>query len=685
MEVLGIGTVAAATGAANVYGYNREAWATNLQVNQNRRHQKQSVLLSQSNLFRDDVREMVSAAVTRQSNYVTCATLILGMASTSFTSSILPAEATEYARTAFLCCTGASLFYLVLSVVATLVATYLAVSCRRDFLTSVVRLPIEDLVEENAEIEPEENMQHFEHQSLRKIFRLPGLNHRRGDRHGEATSTGTLTASLDVDLDSAQVAEEAAKVSVWRDRMDQRRRMYLRAFSVKEHEWTIMGVYAVFFGWLGVSHLLQAHAYHSVALVFTSKNKLEEWSALIVQVLMTLADATIIIGLSEFLKHGFWRIVLEVALTCGGQVCIFFTIRCTDRSWVARVCVPLMFLCHGLVNLGSTTKLRQLIGNRAAKTTTSLVALLRTPKTRTFYTENTGLSDGDDSDEGSIASSRVMRTPLSKSLSFRRSSESLESEHSPSTMLSAPVEVTSEGDLFMEEPPAVFLGGRIVSAIFILCTIWASLNSFCATTGLQSFHACGALYKPREHAETYDTRWVNASVASATATTTPSATGWTWTVAPPSIPPVASLPPLATMAPWIPPSVPPAAAPVLYPSRLASTTGVGWASLAPTLPPVSSLPPTPIPLAIPPGFAPGDLDIERRLVGRGSLGPDRRAAMLAEARRRNDELEAEVRRLEADLQEARRGRGEELLSEALRELIERRRAPGPTGSLAAPK
>lgn len=157
---------AAANGAMSTFNYNRNAWMTDVQVNQARRYQRQNVRLSQAEMFREDIRDLVGSSVTKQNNYVLIATLVLGMIAECYIEGPLPDGSAEFIKSAYMLCLGSSLLYLVMSLMCAVRATILASSCQKDLLTTLVRLPVDEFVAEIDAAAGTESVEAFESQGI---------------------------------------------------------------------------------------------------------------------------------------------------------------------------------------------------------------------------------------------------------------------------------------------------------------------------------------------------------------------------------------------------------------------------------------------------------------------------------------------------------------------------------------
>jgi hypothetical protein len=329
----------------NVYGYNRDAWMNDAQVHQARRYQKQQILLSQAGMFREDIRELVGASVTRQNNYVIIATLILGMMGECFIEGPIVNDAPEYLKTVYLVCTGGSLLYLVLTVICAVGANHLAVTCQRDMLLQSVRLPIEEMVEDLEEAATQETVEAFEHQSLKSMLRIPGMSRVAPSHVGSRGPKPPYAWKSDANTNSIQNMEEV-------------RKRHLSTYYEKEHEWNTLDYYASVFGALGVLNLLQGYGYFAAAKAYEGTPGQNEFSTATVQCLVTVVADILGKAFSASVNAPRCLQYLEVFCIIGAQLFSFVSIRAEEPWWVDRVCVPMVMFCHLLVGVLGCHKLR---------------------------------------------------------------------------------------------------------------------------------------------------------------------------------------------------------------------------------------------------------------------------------------------------------------------------------------
>lgn len=342
-----------------MFGYNRDSWMTDIQIAQNRRFQRQNIGLSQAEMFRDDIRDLVAASVTKQSNYVLMATLILGITADAFKDFPVPEGSAEFLQSVLLLCLGTSLLYLVMSVLCALSATVLATNCQRDLLTTFVRLPVDEFVAENEAAASAESVEAFEHQSWSRQFRIPYLSRLRtlsqtrpeepsGSEGGRAASSEGRVGSEAGREEKSQersalerLEVEAALDEEFRAECRRKAKAHLDMFRAREGDWEILGHFAFTFGALGSSHLLHAFGYFAAIKFYLGAS----FGALVVQALLVVVDAIFARGYLHVCPCA--CAVLTIAGPLSGAVAM----RVKRPHAYDEVCIPVCFLCHLFLNV----------------------------------------------------------------------------------------------------------------------------------------------------------------------------------------------------------------------------------------------------------------------------------------------------------------------------------------------
>lgn len=333
MPLLALAGVAAASGASRVFTYNRDAWMTDVQIKQNRRYQRQQVRLSQADMFREDIRDLVQASVTKQGNFVILSVLLLGMIAECYVEGPLPEGTAEFVIGAYLLCVSSAMVYMLLALLCAVWAQQLAAVCQKDLLTTLVRLPVEEFVAEIEAAMPHESVEAFEHQGLRTVLRVPGFSRCGSSSSDSEQEQGSADASIG--FTSAGGGGGSMTQATHSE-------LHLGVYQEREKDWNMLGTYALHFCVLGVSSLLEAYGYFAGAKYY----KGDIWSPVVVQFTLVSLDAV--------LAYAYMRAPLHVALfhlsiLASGPVAAVVTMRISDH-WVDVLGVTACFACHFLWN-----------------------------------------------------------------------------------------------------------------------------------------------------------------------------------------------------------------------------------------------------------------------------------------------------------------------------------------------
>merc|ERR1740121_1969685 len=138
------------------------------------RFHMQSLVLQQGELFRQDVRDLISNALTVQQSFLLFATLLANAVVKLYTGA--PPHTPDFDIRLFnLTCTSA-LVYMLSAMFYILWAHNHTATCEREMLTTTMRLPIEDLREELETITQQGVAENYEKQGFRKMLRIPGMS-----------------------------------------------------------------------------------------------------------------------------------------------------------------------------------------------------------------------------------------------------------------------------------------------------------------------------------------------------------------------------------------------------------------------------------------------------------------------------------------------------------------------------
>eukprot|EP00931_Biecheleriopsis_adriatica_P081338 TRINITY_DN54661_c0_g1_i1.p1 TRINITY_DN54661_c0_g1~~TRINITY_DN54661_c0_g1_i1.p1 ORF type:complete len:478 (-),score=76.03 TRINITY_DN54661_c0_g1_i1:88-1413(-) len=243
-----------------LYENNRGAHFTNMHMSQSRLYHLQQITLSQAALFRDDVRELEAAVTTVFRNEAIVCTLLVGVAGGTFRGHMMHSETPTLVDQIYLLSLCSSIACASMGVILALTGINMATECRKDMLLETMRLPIEDILAEVVEQSPAEQAEHFEHQGITEILKLPFR-----DRLKERLPSWGTTKSEKTDVEAAKAdlpgraskLEQAEHMEIMR-RVSQRKKQVEALFEVKQHEWSSMERISGNFLFLSLAYLLNA-------------------------------------------------------------------------------------------------------------------------------------------------------------------------------------------------------------------------------------------------------------------------------------------------------------------------------------------------------------------------------------------------------------------------------------------
>jgi len=109
--------------ASGVYSYNRDAWMTDIQVEQAHHYQKDNLQIQMQAMRRDEVRDLVNSDINRINSSLLVATLILSLAGEMLFEGQIPTDCPPFVLNAYMLCLGSAVFYLTLSILSGIIAS----------------------------------------------------------------------------------------------------------------------------------------------------------------------------------------------------------------------------------------------------------------------------------------------------------------------------------------------------------------------------------------------------------------------------------------------------------------------------------------------------------------------------------------------------------------------------------
>jgi len=331
--------------ASEVFSYNRTAWSMDISIKLAMHVQRQTLLLSQVGMFREDIRDLCGPAMMKQQNLMLVVTVILGVTVGCYTQGELPEAATDalpHQDLLYHISIGCSLVYLMLSLTFAVGANYLSWVCQRDMLINVVRLPVVDLEEEI--VQNRETVESFEHQSLSTMLRMPGLSRFSAPVREGAQPGKDASRSHDAPPSTQHTGPEELTST---KKAEAFRAEFLTLFREKEVEWETWNRYASMCAAAGIGNLLQGLSYFAA----TKYGTRETMASCAVQFLITAVNVMMSWEFSStFLRRGPWMSIVQVLTIITAQGACGLSIWSQSQR-VHHMCAPMCFMAHFVQSL----------------------------------------------------------------------------------------------------------------------------------------------------------------------------------------------------------------------------------------------------------------------------------------------------------------------------------------------
>lgn len=363
MQAVGIAAGgAAASGLANVYGYNRESWLSNVGIKNSHRLQRQTLAMNHIAMLREDVRDLVQAAMQKQSSQVVITTLILGMVTSCFMSAQMPAEVPSFVVDLYSLCLGSSILYLVLALTCSVGSTIMASACQKEMLTMVLRLPIEHFEGQLNSGLDLEGAEAFERQRWGKVLRVPFLSERGDDassrepptssardrsQSNSSRSEGGTRCPSEAASAGSDRAERASLYTTISGGVPASKEEHYQQYREQEVQWEALTTYACILAAMGIGSFMQAYNYCAAARHY-SDGLHNSWVFSSVftflQIMLTVA-----FNASFMVTGSGLSIAVEIAslIVAAGSSKICLTLASSE---VREMALPLCFLAHLTVN-----------------------------------------------------------------------------------------------------------------------------------------------------------------------------------------------------------------------------------------------------------------------------------------------------------------------------------------------
>ncbi|CAE7212039.1 PRCP [Symbiodinium pilosum] len=177
-----------------VYSYNRDAWMTDIQVEQAHHYQKDNLQIQMHSMRRDEVRDLVNSDINRINSSLLVATLILSLAGEMLFEGQIPTDCPPFVLNAYMLCLGSAVFYLTLSILSGIIASNSAYHKAARLLVHYIRPRWKEHFQQLRQRQAHENTACFESKPIGSMM-MPPLAGRmwRAFRQKEAGSPAEKT------------------------------------------------------------------------------------------------------------------------------------------------------------------------------------------------------------------------------------------------------------------------------------------------------------------------------------------------------------------------------------------------------------------------------------------------------------------------------------------------------------
>lgn len=181
--------------ASGVYSYNRDAWMTDIQVEQAHHYQKDNLQIQMQAMRRDEVRDLVNSDINRINSSLLVATLILSLAGEMLFEGQIPTDCPPFVLNAYMLCLGSAVFYLTLSILSGIIASNTAYRKAARLLVHYIRPRWKQHFQQLRQRQAHENTACFESKPVGEMM-LPPLAGRmwRSFRRKNADKSDNLSS-----------------------------------------------------------------------------------------------------------------------------------------------------------------------------------------------------------------------------------------------------------------------------------------------------------------------------------------------------------------------------------------------------------------------------------------------------------------------------------------------------------
>eukprot|EP00438_Fugacium_kawagutii_P017351 Skav201531 [mRNA] locus=scaffold1616:41082:43331:+ [translate_table: standard] len=186
--------------ASGVYSYNRDAWMTDIQVEQAHAYQEDNLQIQLKSMQREEVRDLVNSDLNRINNSLLVATLILSLAGEMLFEGQIPTDCPAFVLNAYILCLGSAVFHLSFCILFGICASSKAYRRASSLLTRFIRPQWKEQFQKMKTRKATENTATFESRPLSRMMMPPLASRmfgkmRREDQNEHQQGSPTFTAT----------------------------------------------------------------------------------------------------------------------------------------------------------------------------------------------------------------------------------------------------------------------------------------------------------------------------------------------------------------------------------------------------------------------------------------------------------------------------------------------------------
>lgn len=330
--------------------YNRDGFTQNVALRQAQKYQQKNYHISWISVAREDLRNMMAISVTRQSNYVIVATLMLSVVASTLVSgnACLTTACPVFVWYAFYLSCSISCIFLGLSIV-------FGVRGQNSAFLNTMKLLTYQVRPENPTAYDHDYMtqaQWIEKAGLTQLFRVPGVNPQMGSDHFGTPASEAKPQYFgkhpSQDIEPLEHLDKANS-DTW----------YLAKFSDFMRIWHPYDVHSKYAMGIGNICLGQGFTYLAVGTLMSvpsAAGELNEWVAVVAAV-CSLYMLYAVSAPNFHIDQWFLRWMTFILLNIGPALGVLAAV--TQNEFVEQILVPMAFLSHALFWFSSYCVVKQ--------------------------------------------------------------------------------------------------------------------------------------------------------------------------------------------------------------------------------------------------------------------------------------------------------------------------------------